>query len=161
MLTAFLLAQKFWDDVPLTNLDFAQLMMLATKKSQLFYDYRLTWHDVNAMELAFLGAIDWQLHVPNATYLAFHFELNAVATIICSRPHEALRRINSERYVVELGAKELHVQRDTPRAARRKWTPGEQLGEKAKQGGRVAAPGAPLSAEQVCRCLTGGRAVLS
>jgi hypothetical protein len=161
MLVSFALAQKFWDDVPLTNVDFAQLMELSCTKSELFRDYRLSVRDVNAMELAFLNLIGWHLHVTNPTYLMFHFELGNVAAVTLNRKDEVKRRVNSERYVVELGAKQLFP--SSPRISmRRAWRSGEQEAEKSRQGGGTSSKQkTPWSSEQVCRSMTGGRAILS
>jgi hypothetical protein len=93
MLMALYLAQKSWDDVPLTNKDFAQLLEMASEETYYFSGYECSWQEANHMEMAFLEALDWNVHVTSRTFLTFHYELrDAVRAATGSSPRHAAKR---------------------------------------------------------------------
>jgi hypothetical protein len=73
-LISLLVAQKIWDDVPLTNVDFPQLWEMLFPDSQGFDIKQL-----NKMETKFLNMIEWQTHVQRSVYCHFFFELRALS----------------------------------------------------------------------------------
>jgi hypothetical protein len=74
LLVALLVAQKTWDDVPLTNMDFPKLWLMSSPDSTPFSIKHLT-----CMESEFLRLIDWNTHVAQSTYAQFYFELRALS----------------------------------------------------------------------------------
>jgi hypothetical protein len=73
-LISLLVAQKIWDDVPLTNVDFPQLWEMVFPEAQGFDIKQL-----NKMETVFLNMIEWQTHVQRSVYCHFFFELRALS----------------------------------------------------------------------------------
>ena len=73
-LISLLVAQKIWDDVPLTNVDFPQLWGMLFPDAQGF-----TIKQLNDMERVFLNLIKWQTHVSRSVYCQYYFELRSLA----------------------------------------------------------------------------------
>merc|ERR1719183_2247119 len=79
-----MVAQKYWDDTPLRNVDFA------TAWSRVQPDERpCPIERVNAMECIFLGALGFDLYVPEQKYDACVAELIAVVEM---HRHDEARR---------------------------------------------------------------------
>jgi hypothetical protein len=74
LLIALLVAQKTWDDVPLTTAAFPQLWRMCSPDSTPCAINQLT-----RMESFFLRLIDWNTHVKRSTYAQFYFELRALS----------------------------------------------------------------------------------
>ena len=74
LLIALLIAQKLFDDVPLTNTDFPRLW------ARLFPEdgEGFTTKQLNGMEHQFLNMIGWNTYVSRAVYCTFYFELRAL-----------------------------------------------------------------------------------
>jgi hypothetical protein len=73
-IVAMLIAQKMWDDVPLTNLDFPQLWSMCAPHSSPFTAVQLSH-----MEFTFIKLIKWEAHVTREVYTQFYYELGALA----------------------------------------------------------------------------------
>jgi hypothetical protein len=74
MVVGLLMAQKMWDDVPLTNLDFPQLWRICAPHSSPFTALQLSH-----MEFTFMKVIKWEAHVTREVYTQFFYELRALA----------------------------------------------------------------------------------
>ena len=74
LFTALLVAQKMWDDVPLTNTDFPRLWTICAPEADEF-----ALKELNKMEMEFLRILNWQTHVTREVYTQFYFELRALA----------------------------------------------------------------------------------
>jgi hypothetical protein len=90
LLVALLIAQKMWDDVPLTNCDFPQLWTMVMPHSTPF-----TGIELSRMEVAFIKRIQWEAHVTPAVYTQFYFELRSLA-----------HRINDKRQLCGFAARQ-------------------------------------------------------
>ena len=70
-----LVAQKIWDDVPLTNVDFPTLWNTAFHGAE---PGQINLQDINRMEQLFLELLHYDVHVTRATYAKFYFELHSL-----------------------------------------------------------------------------------
>jgi hypothetical protein len=75
ILCAMLVAQKIWDDVPLTNVDFPTLWNTAFHGAE---PGQINLQDINRMEQLFLELLHYDVHVTRATYAKFYFELHSL-----------------------------------------------------------------------------------
>jgi hypothetical protein len=148
ILIAMNLAQKSWDDVPLTNVDFPQLLEIASHKTTMFKGYKCSWREVNRMEMEFIKVLNWNIHVTNKTYMTFHYELQETANVTTSHRSKPTRQeqVTTEHHLAKLEAKEYQA-------------PSAQV---LRIPGRVPRPlSTPLGCSRKLRHMTGGRAVLS
>lgn len=81
-LVAILVAQKYWDDYPLRNIDFAHAWSRVAPN-----EAPLSITDLNMLECAFLSALGFDLFVKSAQYFAVCEEL--VAEVQAREPHDA------------------------------------------------------------------------
>ena len=72
--TATMVAQKYWDDRSLKNADFPKVWRYVCKKSE-----RISIQQVNAMEVEFLIALDFDLNVSRQAYISCFIEICALA----------------------------------------------------------------------------------
>jgi hypothetical protein len=76
ILCAMLVAQKIWDDVPLSNVDFPTLWNTAFHGAE---PGQINLQDINRMEKLFLELLHYDVHVTRATYTQFYFELHSLS----------------------------------------------------------------------------------
>eukprot|EP00937_MAST-01D_sp_MAST-1D-sp2_P002151 g2151.t1 len=107
LLSAFLLAQKLWDDTPLANVDFP-LLWSQINGVEADFDLRA----VNRMEKLFLSKLHFDIHVDRSTYTQFYFELYALTG---GDGRSGLKPI-SERAAVALEANSASAQRQLDQA---------------------------------------------
>jgi hypothetical protein len=74
MFTGLLLAQKTWDDIPLTNKEFPILWQRVMARTK-FMDCGLPARKLNRMEESFLSMIHFDCFISPRTYTMFFFEL--------------------------------------------------------------------------------------
>jgi hypothetical protein len=110
LLVSLLIAQKIWDDIPLTNADFPQLWLMCSPDSTPFTNKHLT-----RMESKFLTLIDWNTHVTPSTYAQFYFELRALSQESMEDSGFAARELKTDRQMNEL---EVQSQRTNPSTQR-------------------------------------------
>ena len=86
-----LLAQKTWDDIPLTNQEFSVLWhSVCVHTNNTVLPCRILLNLVNRMEEAFLGMIYFDCFVSRRTYFLFFFELRDKVQEISPRPRRPL-----------------------------------------------------------------------
>ena len=76
ILCSMLLAQKLWDDIPLSNTDFPLLWQQAFPGSTA---QEVDLQEVNRMERLFLELLHYDVNVTRATYTQFYFELHSLS----------------------------------------------------------------------------------
>ena len=76
ILCAMMVAQKIWDDVPLSNVDFPTLWNTAFHGAE---EGKINLQDINRMEKLFLELLHYDVHVTRATYTQFYFELHSLS----------------------------------------------------------------------------------
>jgi hypothetical protein len=75
-LIAFLIAQKMWDDGPLSNSSFISLWHMAYPGCSPS-SFNVT--KLNHLERIFMQHLNWETHVPRSMYCKFYFEMRALA----------------------------------------------------------------------------------
>ena len=78
MLTALMIAQKTWDDIPLSNTDFPKLWHRVCINTKCRED-GLSIGQVNKMWVDFLNLLHFDVHISPRTYFLFFFELRDMA----------------------------------------------------------------------------------
>ena len=73
LITALLIAQKFWDDRCLRNVDFTLAWKRVLPESD-----RVQLSEINLMERLFLAGLGYELVIQPAKYAACYFELLAI-----------------------------------------------------------------------------------
>ena len=75
-LMSLLLAQKVWDDIPLTNVDFTIIWDETVPGAN---STSLNIKAINIMERSYLELLQYSMHVTASLYAKFYFELRALA----------------------------------------------------------------------------------
>jgi hypothetical protein len=109
LLVALLIAQKMWDDVPLTNCDFPQLWTMVLPHSTPF-----TGIELSRMEVAFIKRIQWEAHVTRAVYTQFYFELQSLSLWVCQDERQLCGFAARQQTEKELIALEVRTQQSNP-----------------------------------------------
>jgi hypothetical protein len=78
VLVAFMVAQKLWDDVPLGNGEFAEILrIVASTQGNSSCPERVDIRFINHIERTFLGTIHFDVFVKRKVYIEFLLELDA------------------------------------------------------------------------------------